>query len=92
MRPEIDFLRTVLQNDDNVIRIIKGGGRLLYYNVHKTIMPNIEILRRCGASDSQIRSFLMIYTGMFTKNPDSLEEVTARVEKIWIQAWISIVL
>eukprot|EP00268_Persea_americana_P038116 TRINITY_DN3776_c0_g1_i10.p1 TRINITY_DN3776_c0_g1~~TRINITY_DN3776_c0_g1_i10.p1 ORF type:complete len:439 (-),score=48.59 TRINITY_DN3776_c0_g1_i10:1398-2714(-) len=82
IRPKIDFLRTLLQNDDDVIRAIKKSCWLGQCSLHKIIMPNIEILRRYGASDSQISSCLVLHTRMFTHNPDSLEELTARVEKI----------
>ncbi|KAJ8627196.1 hypothetical protein MRB53_020503 [Persea americana] len=82
IRPKIDFLRTLLQNDDDVIRAIKKSSWLGKRNLHKIIMPNIEILRRYGASDSQISSCLVLYSQMLTHNPDCLEDVTARVEKI----------
>ncbi|RWR88812.1 Mitochodrial transcription termination factor-related [Cinnamomum micranthum f. kanehirae] len=82
IRPKIDFLRTLLQNDDDVIRVLKRGRRLCRCNLHEIIMPNIEILRRYGAIDSQISSCLVLHTQMFALNPDRLEDVAVRVEKI----------
>ncbi|RWR88817.1 Mitochodrial transcription termination factor-related [Cinnamomum micranthum f. kanehirae] len=82
IRPQIDFLRTLLQNDDDVIRVIKRGHRVCRCNLHEIIMPNIEILRRYGASDRQISSCLVLHTEMFALNPDFLEDVAGRVEKL----------
>ncbi|XP_059629817.1 uncharacterized protein LOC132272740 [Cornus florida] len=83
--PSILALKSVLGwNMDDVSRVLKKYGRILIYDLSKTMIPNIEFLKSCGISPSQIAQCVYIFPIFFIHKPTRFREWVKRVDEMGI--------
>ncbi|XP_059629823.1 uncharacterized protein LOC132272747 [Cornus florida] len=83
--PSILALKSVLgSNMDDVSRILKKSGRLLTFDLVKTLIPNVDFLKSCGICSSQIARCVCTYPTTFTLKPTKIRECVKRVDEMGI--------
>ncbi|XP_059631375.1 uncharacterized protein LOC132274188 [Cornus florida] len=83
--PSILALKSVLGwNMDDVSRVLKksGFGRILNHDLAKTLIPNIEFLKSCGISLSQITRSICYYPRFFLFKPTRIRECVKIVDEM----------
>ncbi|XP_057503765.1 transcription termination factor MTERF5, chloroplastic-like [Actinidia eriantha] len=80
--PSFLALKRVLGSLPGVSKVLKLSGRLLQYDLDKTMIPNIEFLKSCGISSSQIVKFVYSYPGFFVYKPESIRDFVKRVDEM----------
>ncbi|KAL4197502.1 hypothetical protein AMTRI_Chr04g188570 [Amborella trichopoda] len=78
----IEFLKLVLETDDNVYRAIKHSGWLLKTDLKKTLLPLTNYMQSCGISLSQIAKLIMNFPRVLVLNPDLVKSVILRVDEL----------
>ncbi|XP_068643698.1 transcription termination factor MTERF8, chloroplastic-like [Aristolochia californica] len=82
LKPSVDFLRTQFGHDLNLPKALKRSWKLLSFNLHKTILPHIELLRSHGVTDKRIQALFCRFPSLFTCNVAVLENIISRIEKL----------
>ncbi|XP_059631417.1 transcription termination factor MTERF2, chloroplastic-like [Cornus florida] len=81
--PLILTLKSLLgSNMDDVSRVLKKSGRFLRCDLAKTMIPNIEFLKSCGISSSQITQCVYNTPTFFTNRPTRVRELVRRVDEL----------
>ncbi|XP_059631373.1 uncharacterized protein LOC132274185 [Cornus florida] len=83
--PSILALKSVLgSNMHDVSRALKASGSawLLRYDLAKNMIPNIEFLKSCSISSSQIAGYVYIYPTFFMRKPTRIREYVKRVDEM----------
>ncbi|XP_059631415.1 uncharacterized protein LOC132274208 isoform X2 [Cornus florida] len=81
--PSILALKSVLgSNMDDVSRVLKRSGCILTHDVAKTVIPNIECMKSCGISSSQITRYVPSYARLFFLKPTYIRECVKRVDEM----------
>ncbi|KAK9270017.1 hypothetical protein L1049_025590 [Liquidambar formosana] len=78
--PSIDFLKTIVRSDENVVKAIKKKTWLLSSNNTKRMQPNVVILQKCGISKEKIEKLVLRTPRRLLQNPKWLEDIVLRVE------------
>lgn len=58
-RPNVDYLRKLLGNDEFVGKIIRRNPMLLSYTLHEVMLPNISLLLNFGLSSVDIEKLIL---------------------------------
>ncbi|XP_059629839.1 transcription termination factor MTERF5, chloroplastic-like [Cornus florida] len=82
--PSILALKNVLGSNMDVPRVLKRSGLFLRYDLAKTMIPNIEFLKSCGISSSQISQHVCYCPRYFLHKPTSIREYVKRVNEMGI--------
>ncbi|XP_059629850.1 uncharacterized protein LOC132272774 [Cornus florida] len=77
-------LKSVLGSDMDVCGILKKDVSLLRYDLAKTMIPNIELLKSCGISSSQITQCLYTFPRDFLHKTTRIRENVKRVDEMGI--------
>ncbi|XP_059629730.1 transcription termination factor MTERF5, chloroplastic-like [Cornus florida] len=78
-------LKSVLgSNMDDVSRVLKKRGCILTHDLGKTMIPNIEFLKSCGISSSQITRCIYNIPRNFLFNTTRIRENVKRVDEMGI--------
>ncbi|XP_059631416.1 uncharacterized protein LOC132274209 [Cornus florida] len=81
--PSILALKSVLcSNMDDMSRVLKRSGWFLRSDLAKTVIPNIEFLKSCGISSSQITQCIYNFPRFFFNKPTSIREYVKRVDEM----------
>lgn len=75
-------LKSVLGSNAGVVKVLKISGWFLKRDLEKIMMPNIEFLKRCGVSSSQIVKFVFNFPRFFLLKPESLQDFAKTVEEM----------
>ncbi|XP_059629821.1 transcription termination factor MTERF6, chloroplastic/mitochondrial-like [Cornus florida] len=79
--PSILALKSVLgSNMDDVSRVLKRYGGFLRNDLTKTMIPNIEFMKSCGISSSQITRCVYNFPRLFLYKPTRIREYVKRVD------------
>ncbi|KAL5980003.1 hypothetical protein ACLOJK_039115 [Asimina triloba] len=78
--PSIDFLRSLLQSDENVVNALKRSRWLLTSDLKKVIGPNITLLEESGMPNSLIAKMVMLEPAIVTQKTQALRKIIGRVE------------
>ncbi|KAJ8647061.1 hypothetical protein MRB53_000084 [Persea americana] len=84
LQPIISYLIVFLNTDDSIVRAIKKWTKILTYDLHKQIIPSIEVLQKCGIPDQQISSLLRTNPFFVTQGTQWVESLVTRVERFGI--------
>lgn len=79
--PCINYLRTVLKNDEKVVRALKKTSWLLSCPSSGRMKSNILFLQKCGISDKRIEKLILRNSRIFAQKPKWLEEAAVTVEE-----------
>ncbi|XP_059629866.1 uncharacterized protein LOC132272790 [Cornus florida] len=83
--PSILTLKSVLgSNVDDVSRVLKRSGWFLGYDLEKIMIPNIEYLKSCGISSTQITGYVYKCPRLFLYKPTQIREYVKRVDEMGI--------
>ncbi|XP_059629861.1 uncharacterized protein LOC132272785 [Cornus florida] len=84
--PSILTLKSVFgSNMDDVSRFVKRYGRILSFDLAKTMIPNIEfIMKSCGMSWTQITRYVYNCPRLFLFKPTQIREYVKRVDEMGI--------
>ncbi|XP_059629819.1 transcription termination factor MTERF15, mitochondrial-like [Cornus florida] len=83
LSPSILALKSVLgSNMDDVSRFLKKSGWFLRYDLANTLIPNIEFLKSCGISASQIAQCMYHFPRIFLHKPTRIREIVKRVDEM----------
>ncbi|XP_059629852.1 uncharacterized protein LOC132272776 [Cornus florida] len=77
-------LKSVVGSNMDVSGILKKHAWLLRYDLAKTMIPNIELLKSCGISSSQITQCLYIFPRDFLHKTTRIRENVKRVDEMGI--------
>ncbi|XP_059629842.1 transcription termination factor MTERF5, chloroplastic-like [Cornus florida] len=62
--------------------VLKRSGLFLCYDLAKSMIPNIEFMKSCGISSSQITHHLCKYPRLFLHKPTMIRENVKRVDEM----------
>ncbi|XP_059652927.1 uncharacterized protein LOC132300021 [Cornus florida] len=80
--PSYNFLKELLKSEEKTNAAIKQQSRLLLYDLHISVAPNIEALREIGMPESIIVSFFTNQSSAFRGNADRFKEMVEEVKKM----------
>ncbi|XP_059654569.1 uncharacterized protein LOC132301322 [Cornus florida] len=80
--PSYNFLKELLKSEEKTIAAIKHCARLLLFDLHISVAPNIESLREIDVSESIIVAFFAKQPQAFTPNADRFKEIVEEVKKM----------
>lgn len=80
--PSILLLRSVLGSNANVTKLLKTLSWFLKCDLEKSMIPNIEFLKSCGVSSTQIVTYVFHFPRLFLHKPDSFKDFVKRVDEI----------
>ncbi|KAL9680883.1 hypothetical protein QQ045_012663 [Rhodiola kirilowii] len=80
--PSLEFLRSILQTDENVLLVIGRCHWLLRFNLPAILGPNVVSLRDVGMSDAMILLFLKSRPTALLSSAARFREVVVKVTKM----------
>ncbi|XP_059652926.1 uncharacterized protein LOC132300020 [Cornus florida] len=80
--PSYNFLKELLKSEAKTNAAIKQQTRLLLFDLHISVAPNIEALREVGMPESIIVSFFTNQSSAFTANADRFKEMVEEAKKL----------
>ncbi|XP_042494665.1 uncharacterized protein LOC122073977 [Macadamia integrifolia] len=80
--PIINFLKTIIHTDENIISALKRSDRVASLNVKSILEPNIATLRSYGVPDSNISRMLTLQPNLLTPNVWRFKDVAATVNRM----------
>ncbi|KAK8505213.1 hypothetical protein V6N12_066740 [Hibiscus sabdariffa] len=80
--PSILDLKSVVGSIPDVVKLLKTSAWFLKCDLQKTMMPNIEYLRSCGISSSQIVSYVFSFPRFFLHKPESIKQFIKRADDL----------
>ncbi|GFZ10040.1 hypothetical protein Acr_21g0006390 [Actinidia rufa] len=80
--PSILVLKSVLGSNAGVSRVLKICGWFLKCDLEKTMLPNVEFLKSCGVSSSQIVKYIYNFPRLFLHKPESIKKFVERVDEL----------
>ncbi|KAE8056888.1 hypothetical protein FH972_013622 [Carpinus fangiana] len=80
--PSILVLKSTLGSNAGVVRVLKISAWFLKHDLQKTMMPNIEFMKRCGISSSQIVKYLFNFPRFFLLKPASIQDYVKTVDEM----------
>ncbi|KAJ0007290.1 hypothetical protein Pint_29331 [Pistacia integerrima] len=80
--PSILMLKSVLGSNADVAKLLKTSGWFLKNDLEKTMMPNMEYLKSCGVSSTQIVRYVFSFPRFWLNKPDSVKDFVKRVDEI----------
>ncbi|GAB4845059.1 hypothetical protein Ancab_038465 [Ancistrocladus abbreviatus] len=75
-------LENVLGSGLCVRKALKASQWFLKWDLEKTLVPNIEFLRSCGISLSQIPAFIYNFPRFLLYRPETMKEFVKRVDEL----------
>lgn len=79
-KTSIEYLRSFLDNDANVVKAIQRFSFALDASVTRLIESNVQLLQRQGFSKEFVARILVEYPRCFAQRPEKIEEVLYMVE------------
>ncbi|KAF8398090.1 hypothetical protein HHK36_017016 [Tetracentron sinense] len=80
--PCIQLVRSFVETDENVIKVLKRSKWLLSFNPDLRMQPNIALLRDHNVPDSRIAHLIIKQPGSLLLKTESLKETVESVEKL----------
>lgn len=80
--PNCDFLKGILQTNENLVRSLKRSPCVAGSNIEKTVMPNITTLRAVGVPVSHIVKLLILQPQALMLRDDLFEEIVLEILKM----------
>ncbi|XP_059635402.1 transcription termination factor MTERF2, chloroplastic-like [Cornus florida] len=80
--PSYNFLKELLKSQEKTNAAIKHFARLLLYDLHISVAPNIEALREIGVPESNIVTFFTNQPRALTASTDRFKEIVEEVKKM----------
>ena len=78
--PSISVLKSVVGSNASVVKLLKTSAWFLKTDLQKTMMPNIEFMRSCGISSSQILRCMFSFPRFFLRKPESIKQFAKRAD------------
>ncbi|XP_026416101.1 uncharacterized protein LOC113311483 [Papaver somniferum] len=78
--PSFDILKSILQTDQNVIKMIKRNYWILGTNLVKRLMVNLELLRKEGVPATNVSKYLIQNPRTFAADADIFKEIVEKVK------------
>ncbi|KAG6400256.1 hypothetical protein SASPL_137081 [Salvia splendens] len=82
--PNLSTLKGLLGSNDGVARLLKRCSWVLLADLEKTLMPNVEILKRCSVPMERILHFLYILPRIFLVKSDTMMKSVEKAIEIGI--------
>lgn len=82
LQPSLFVLKKILGSREGMSRILKLSGRLLKHDLEKTMLPNIEYMKNCGISSSQIITYLYNFPRLFLHKPATIMDFVKRIDEM----------
>ncbi|KAL5559025.1 hypothetical protein UlMin_035236 [Ulmus minor] len=82
LRPSILALNNIMGSHAAVCRLLKSSGFLMKYDLSKTMIPNIEFMKCCGISFSQIISYVYHFPRVFLLKTKTIVNIMKRVDEM----------
>uniref|UniRef100_A0A0D3GEF5 Uncharacterized protein n=1 Tax=Oryza barthii TaxID=65489 RepID=A0A0D3GEF5_9ORYZ len=76
----LGFWLQIVGSFDKILKALRMNSSLLGSDLEKMVKPNLELLKQCGMSD--VASFPLNTSRLFTANPNYLRDAVARVEEL----------
>ncbi|RZC82149.1 hypothetical protein C5167_044942 [Papaver somniferum] len=80
--PSFDILKSIVQSDQKVIKMIKRNYRILGSNQVKRVMLNLELLRNQGVPETNIRMGLSCQPRTYTESADRFKDIVEQVKEM----------
>ncbi|KAJ8771604.1 hypothetical protein K2173_026781 [Erythroxylum novogranatense] len=78
--PSILELKSVLGSFAAVSKVLRISRWVLNHDLKRTMMPNVEFLKSCGVSSSQIVNSLFNFPHFFLTKPETLRDYAEKIE------------
>ncbi|KAL6217279.1 hypothetical protein ACLB2K_010496 [Fragaria x ananassa] len=80
--PCYNFLKSVVVSDVKVVNIWKQSSWIFRANLSKNVIPNTQILRELGMSESCIALLLTYYAHSVMRKPDLFSQLVGEVQQL----------
>ncbi|EEF48484.1 uncharacterized protein LOC8263052 [Ricinus communis] len=80
--PSLLVLKNVLGTNAGVVTLLKLSGWFLKHDLERVMMPNIDYLKSCGISSSQIVKYVYNFPRFFLMKPESIKGFVKRVDEM----------
>ncbi|XP_010544124.1 PREDICTED: uncharacterized protein LOC104816833 [Tarenaya hassleriana] len=80
--PSLTVLKNVLGSLPLVSKVVKMCGNLLKYDLEKTLVPNIELLKNCAVDYEQIVNYVLNFPRFFLFSPENIKGFIKRVDEM----------
>ncbi|XP_026416129.1 uncharacterized protein LOC113311511 [Papaver somniferum] len=77
--PSFDILKSIVQSDENVIKVISRNSWLVETNQVKRVMVNLELLRKEGVPETNFLKFLIHHPRTYAENANRFKEIVQKV-------------
>ncbi|XP_021740176.1 uncharacterized protein LOC110706556 [Chenopodium quinoa] len=78
----ISVLQSILGSNCDVIKLLKLCNWFLNNDLDKSLLPNIQLMEKCGISKLQIRQTLLSFPRFFLVQPDFMKDCMRRVDSL----------
>ncbi|RZC76224.1 hypothetical protein C5167_000335 [Papaver somniferum] len=78
--PSFDIFKSIVQSDQNVIKMIKRNSWVLCSNQLKRVMVNLEFLRNQGVPHTNICKYLIDQPRAFLENANRFKEIVEKLQ------------
>ncbi|XP_026424007.1 uncharacterized protein LOC113320297 [Papaver somniferum] len=82
MIPSFDILKTIVQSDENFIKLLRRNSWILSRKQVKRLMVNLELLRTEGVPVTNISKWLIQQPVAFTGDVDSFKKIVQKVKEM----------
>lgn len=80
--PAILALKNILGSNAVVLKVLKLCGGYLKYDLEKTVIPNIEVLKSLGISSSQIVKYICHFPRFYLHTQENIMDFVRRVDEM----------
>ncbi|XP_077226305.1 uncharacterized protein LOC143859510 [Tasmannia lanceolata] len=80
--PFLEFLRSLVQTDENIIKALKRSRWLISCDIERQMKPNIALLQDYDVPISRISYLIMTKPGILMQKPDTLREIIDNVKNL----------
>ncbi|KAL5980593.1 hypothetical protein ACLOJK_028501 [Asimina triloba] len=80
IKPVFNFLISHLGRNDLVIKSLKRT--MFRHNLHRMMIPNVQVLKSCGVPDYHISRVIMLQPTMLMKDPHLFDENVKKILKM----------
>ncbi|XP_077248881.1 transcription termination factor MTERF15, mitochondrial-like [Tasmannia lanceolata] len=80
--PYIDFLRSHLHTNENIVSALRRSARLLTMDIQKPMVSNVSTLQKHGVPESGISKLIMTQPSALVVNPDRFSENMMTIKEL----------
>ncbi|KAL1540484.1 hypothetical protein AAHA92_24834 [Salvia divinorum] len=82
--PSLSMLKGLVGSDDDVVRLLKKCPWFVVSDLEKTLMPNVEILKRCSIPTERVLHLLYVFPRVFLVKSDIIRKSVDKAIEIGV--------